>query len=353
MFVEPKLKKAKIVPISDFNDDLMHLDECYPVPEVVMNEPDNDNDGSENDEDDDDVDEDGDDSNNGEEVDSDESSASELNAKTSKSKTKCSDKYEEFVSWRETMGITNANENTLLAYFAILSNKLPSDTLLSAYSTIKLNLWTIERINIRHYNELNQFLKRKCHDSKTNNSKKSETSTPKNLKNSTSIKLFQKNSSKSERSLSHTEETNNHNESSPETNERVLVTETCDNNETNEDQPLPKKSMDVYIKKYENFLEWRKSSKITETNEKALLDYFKMLSKKFQPSSLMSIYSMLRIMLKRKEKLDIKKFSKLSSFIRTTCKGYKPKEVESLSVQNVCDFLQNAPDYKYLCHKVR
>lgn len=298
---------------------LIIQDESYLVPKVVMKVSEGEPYHHVNDDDSDDEDDDSE----GDDEDDDD-------VTDTRSKTKINDQYEEFVNWRETMGFSQINENTLLAYFAILSNKLRPDSLLFAYSIIKLNLWTREKINIRHYNELNQFLKRKCHNKNHSSPNESETLTVSNCSDTLNddTQINTDNCDKSHESVSH------------------------DEDETEEEQPLPKKSMELYIKKYEDFTKWRKSMKITTTNEKIVLNYFKMLAQKFQPSSLMSVYSMLRIMLKRKEEIDLKKFTKLSSFIKMKCKGYKPKEVDCLSVENICDFLNNAPDEKFLAIKV-
>lgn len=80
-----------------------------------------------------------------------------LVAKKSKNIT---DSYKEFFDWKKSTGIKMITENTLLAYFTILSNKLEPNSLLKAYLTIKSMLWKKENINIRHYNELNLFLKK-------------------------------------------------------------------------------------------------------------------------------------------------------------------------------------------------
>lgn len=93
-----------------------------------------------------------------------------------------------------------------------------------------------------------------------------------------------------------------------------------------------------------------------EANEKVLVDYFEELSNKYAPSTLWVCYSMLKAMLSKKEGVNIEKYSELLKFIKNkqSLSNAKPRDKNAgvLKVQNVYDFINNAPDEKYLAAKV-
>lgn len=68
----------------------------------------------------------------------------------------------------------------------------------------------------------------------------------------------------------------------------------------------------------------------------------------FKPTTLWSIYSMLKTNLLIKEKIDISKYRKLSVFLKQTNAGYQPNKTKS----EIMNFLKKAPDNKFLMIKV-
>lgn len=114
------------------------------------------------------------------------------------------------------------------------------------------------------------------------------------------------------------------------------------------------KSKGNYNSRYRLFVEWRKKySNTNDLTEDVLLAYFKELSdKNYLPSTLWSIYSILKTMLKEKENFDITGYLNLNDFLKEKSRGFKSKKALHLTAKNVSDFLNNAPDYDYLASKV-
>lgn len=107
-----------------------------------------------------------------------------------------------------------------------------------------------------------------------------------------------------------------------------------------------------YEGRYNEFMRWRNSMNLTVTNQSTLLTYFEGLSEKWKPTTMWSVFSILKTMLMEKEKIDIGNYTELTYFLKCISEGYKPKKAEVLSAQNISDFLCNAPDDKYLVTKV-
>ncbi|XP_031341708.1 uncharacterized protein LOC116182764 [Photinus pyralis] len=115
---------------------------------------------------------------------------------------------------------------------------------------------------------------------------------------------------------------------------------------------VPIKSKKAYKKEFDRFCTWRREKNVTGASEKALLAYFSERSKICKPSCLWTYYSMVRAMLRLHEKIDISKYGILISFLKAKNVGYKPKKSQVLSREQVIEFLQRAPDEKYLFVKV-
>lgn len=117
--------------------------------------------------------------------------------------------------------------------------------------------------------------------------------------------------------------------------------------------PRPHKSKIRYLTKYKSFCEWRtKKFNTNVATEDMMLNYFKELAEKSQPSTLYSVYSLLKTMLLQAEKTDISTYAELKKFLSTKSKGFKSKKAEHLTAQNVSDFVKFAPNKKYLASKV-
>ncbi|XP_011304315.1 uncharacterized protein [Fopius arisanus] len=121
-----------------------------------------------------------------------------------------------------------------------------------------------------------------------------------------------------------------------------------------ETDTLPKKSAERYMLVYEAYNKWKVENKsaLSQSEESNLIVYFKGLSQRLSPNTLWSIHSMLKTTLNTKNNIDINKFYKLKSLIKTNSKGHKPKKSLVLTWNEVIEFLTNAPDHVYLASKV-
>ncbi|CAH1381929.1 unnamed protein product [Tenebrio molitor] len=114
---------------------------------------------------------------------------------------------------------------------------------------------------------------------------------------------------------------------------------------------LPERSRLQYERAYNLFNSWRNENRIKNFSENVLLAYFQKLSATMKPSSLWSIYSMLRSTLNLKNNIGIRKYPKGCSFLKRASDGYKPKKSKTLTPQQIQEFLTTAPDEKYLFTK--
>ena len=95
-----------------------------------------------------------------------------------------------------------------------------------------------------------------------------------------------------------------------------------------------------------------KKKKINWFSESVFLVYFTELSKKYKPSSLWSTYSMLRNTINIQQGINIENYTKLRALLKRQSEGFQPKKTNTFSGENIKDFLNQAPDEKYLATKV-
>ena len=115
---------------------------------------------------------------------------------------------------------------------------------------------------------------------------------------------------------------------------------------------LPPKSRARYMVAYDKFMEWQRSNNCYSFEEVVFHKYMKELAKKQKPSSLWSVYSMLKSVCSAKHKLDISRYSNLILFLKRQSAGYQVKKAVTLTEEEVSTFLNNAPDEIYLATKV-
>lgn len=115
---------------------------------------------------------------------------------------------------------------------------------------------------------------------------------------------------------------------------------------------IPEKSKGLYFKEYEKFITWKQNNNIPEINETSLLAYFKFVSTIKKPSSLWTVYSMLKSTMKNKHYINIEKYLELYSFLKNSTTAYHPKKSATLSEEDINKFLKEAPDAEYLAIKV-
>jgi hypothetical protein len=115
---------------------------------------------------------------------------------------------------------------------------------------------------------------------------------------------------------------------------------------------LPAKSRERYLKAYDLFNNWRQQKSANTCSETVLLSYFIELSQTKQPSTMWSIYSMLKATLKTKKNVHIDTYPKLISFLKRTSVGHKSKKSKVFTASNIESFLNEAPDSCFLATKV-
>jgi hypothetical protein len=115
---------------------------------------------------------------------------------------------------------------------------------------------------------------------------------------------------------------------------------------------LPVKSRDKYIKAYNLFTDWRQEKGANTFSETVLLSYFIELSQTRQPSTMWSIYSMLKATIKTKNNVHIETYPKLISFLKRNAVGHKSKKSKIFTASNIEIFLNEAPDCDFLAAKV-
>lgn len=117
---------------------------------------------------------------------------------------------------------------------------------------------------------------------------------------------------------------------------------------------LPKKSVDRYNLVYDTYKKWQREHKTSLSNseENNLIVYFKDLSKKLKPSTLWSIWSILKKTLNSRENINLNHFLNLKALVKNNSKGYKPKKSLVLKWDEILKFINDAPDYVHLASKV-
>ena len=115
---------------------------------------------------------------------------------------------------------------------------------------------------------------------------------------------------------------------------------------------LPEKSRQQYDVAYSRFTEWCVSKQVQSLTEDVFLAYFAARAGKVKPSSLWSEYSMVNASLAIKRDVDLKKFAKLTAFMKKQSAGYQCKKAKVFTKKDLHKFFEEAPDHSYLMMKV-
>lgn len=115
---------------------------------------------------------------------------------------------------------------------------------------------------------------------------------------------------------------------------------------------LPEKSKNKYKGVYKNFQDWCSNKNVNSFTENVLLAYFNELSNKYKASSLWTFYSMLRSTLNINNGINIENYSKLRAFLKRQSEKHIAKKAKTFTPEQLNNFINEAPDEKYLATKV-
>lgn len=122
--------------------------------------------------------------------------------------------------------------------------------------------------------------------------------------------------------------------------------------ETLEMQRLPMRSKPKYLKCYNNFRGWLTAKNKDTFSEQVLLAYFKHLAQTKLPTTLWNTYSLIKSMLIVKHNVYINSYEKLLKFLKTLSIDHRPRSSQILNAKDIETFLKEAPDLRYIVHKV-
>lgn len=114
---------------------------------------------------------------------------------------------------------------------------------------------------------------------------------------------------------------------------------------------LPTKSKSVYENMYAMYRKWCIMKNISKTSEDSILAYFNSELECYKSSTLWSKYSMLRSTINIKEGVDISKFPSVILYLKRKAEGHRPKKSNTLSKENVEQFLTAADEKEHLLNK--
>lgn len=115
---------------------------------------------------------------------------------------------------------------------------------------------------------------------------------------------------------------------------------------------LPTISRERYDVAYKNFMDWKCKNNANSFSETVLLAYFGDISKTYKSSTLWSIYSMLKTSIIAKHDINIATYPKLKAVLKRQSDGYVAKKSNTLSPEEIKQFIDTAPDELYLLTKV-
>lgn len=117
---------------------------------------------------------------------------------------------------------------------------------------------------------------------------------------------------------------------------------------------LPDKSRLRYELVYKKFGEWCSQENVQpkQVTDDVMLVYLSEKSKQVKPSTLWSMFSMLKKMLEVKENIDASKYLKTIAFLKKQSVGFKPKKSNVFTADQITQFMVKAPDSVWLLSKV-
>lgn len=119
----------------------------------------------------------------------------------------------------------------------------------------------------------------------------------------------------------------------------------------NESHELLPHSKERYLQAFDRFVSWQKKQKTTSFSVNVMLPYFQQLSEKLAPTTLWSVFSMIKTVIKEKHEVDIG-YPELISFLKHSAAGYSKKKTKLFKAVEILKFLHDASDSEYLDVKV-
>ncbi len=113
------------------------------------------------------------------------------------------------------------------------------------------------------------------------------------------------------------------------------------------------KTQHRYKGSYDVFIKWQQANGMTSFDEDVLIAYFKSASKTYKPTTLMSMYSMLKRTLGLHNNVDIASYKRLLDYLKAlyNCHERGPRG-KVFSAEEINRFMVEAPDEHYLAMKV-
>ncbi|KAJ6642114.1 hypothetical protein Bhyg_07060 [Pseudolycoriella hygida] len=99
------------------------------------------------------------------------------------------------------------------------------------------------------------------------------------------------------------------------------------------------------------FIDWRKQQGTESFVEEVFLAYFEDKSQHYAPSTLWSIYSMLKSKMIANHNIDISRYSRLLTFVKTKNVGFQSKQASVFTPEEIKKFLLEAPNSEFLVIK--
>lgn len=118
-------------------------------------------------------------------------------------------------------------------------------------------------------------------------------------------------------------------------------------------QQIPDKSYDRYVDTYKKFVQWQTSKKVTSFDEEVLLAYFYEVAKTKAPTSLSTMFAMLKATINSKHNVDLARYTRLVAFLKKQNLGFQSKKSNVFTAEEIRKFLMEAPDAEYLGVKVQ
>jgi hypothetical protein len=118
---------------------------------------------------------------------------------------------------------------------------------------------------------------------------------------------------------------------------------------------LPSRSANRYLQAYDVFTKWQTSQGTASFDEKVVMSYFyeRKMKLNFKPSTLWSVYSMLKKTLILKHSIDISKYSQLVAWLKKQSDGFTCKQSNVFTAEQISKFVTEAPNNLYFAMKVR